>query len=95
MTRQLGTGQSCDMQGSISHDTTQRNKNRALLQISSFIQITHYHWKPQTCNNCKNVCNIQQEDVIHRNYVIYRGKTKDYMFSEHVIFSTDKLHVKI
>ena len=40
-------------------------------------------------------CNIQQKDVIHRNYVIYSGKREDYMFSENVIFSPDKLHVKI
>ena len=46
------------------------------------------------CNNCENVCNIQQKDVIHRKHVIYRGKRKDYMFSEHVIFSPDKSHVK-
>ena len=51
--------------------------------------------KPQTCNNCKNVCNIQQKDVIHRKHVIYRGKREDYMFSEHVIFIPDKLHLNI
>ena len=36
-----------------------------------------------------------QKVVIHRNYVIYRGKGEDYMLSEDVMFSPNKLHVKI
>ena len=40
-------------------------------------------------------CNIQQKDAIHRKYVFYRGKTKDYMFFLYVIFSPDKLHVRL
>ena len=54
-----------------------------------------YHYKPQTCNNCKNICYIQQKDVIHRKHEIDRGKWEYYMFSEHVIFSPDKLHVRL
>ena len=45
--------------------------------------------------NCKNICNIHQKDVIHTKHVIYRGKREDYMFSKHVLFSPDKLHVRL
>ena len=30
-----------------------------------------------------------------KKIVIFRGKREDYMFSEHVIFSPDKLHVRL
>ena len=40
-------------------------------------------------------CNIQQKDEIHIKHVIYRGKREDYMFSEHIILRTDKLHVRL
>ena len=30
-----------------------------------------------------------------QKYVNYRGKGEDYMFSKHVIFSPDKLHVRL
>ena len=59
------------------------------------MQTTRNTRNPKHVIIAKNVCDIQKNDVIHRKHVIYRGKMKDYMFSEHVIFSPDKLHVRL
>ena len=66
-----------------------------LIIIKSFGIENHHTRNPKHVIIAKYLCNIQQKDVIHRKLVIYRGKREDYMFSEHVIFSPDKLHVRL
>ena len=64
--------------------------------ICSDLNTTPYYWQTLT-RNPKHVIIAKTYAIFSKKckYVIYRGKRKDNIFSKHVIFSSDRLHVRL